>query len=371
MIPSADPRAGYLAHQAQIDEAVRGVMEAGRYILGPQVEQFEREFAQYLGVGHAIGVASGTDALHLALAALGITAAQQVITVSNTAVATVAAIELAGAQPLLVDVEPSSYLMDLNRLDQALQANRGKIGAIVPVHLYGNPVYMPSVMELAARNGIRVLEDCAQAHGATVAGKKVGAFGHAAAFSFYPTKNLAALGDGGAVVTNDPQIAQRCMSLRQYGWKQRYVSECKGMNSRLDEIQAAVLRVKLKYLDQENARRRQIAQSYANRLGGSSIGLPACAADAGHVYHQFVVRTPQRDALAKHLQNAGVSTQILYPVPIHQQPAYLGRVGVAPGGLEATEALARQILCLPIYPQLADAQVHQVAEAAATWAHHG
>jgi dTDP-4-amino-4,6-dideoxygalactose transaminase len=371
VIPSADPRASYLAHQAEIDAALRGVLEGGRYILGPQVEQFEREFAGYLGVAHAIGVASGTDALHLALRAVGIGPGDLVATVSNTAVATVAAIELAGAQPLLVDVELSSCLLDMNRLDEALGAYRGKIKAVVPVHLFGNPVNMPSLMSVATREGVRVVEDCAQAHGGAVAGKKVGGFGHAAAFSFYPTKNLGALGDGGAVVTNDAKVAEQCRRLRQYGWRERYISESTGINSRLDEVQAAVLRVKLKYLDRDNARRRQIAQAYSHRLAGGKLALPATTPDAAHVYHQYVVRTAQRDQLREHLQKAGVGTQVLYPVPIHQQPAYHGRIEIALQGLATTEALARQILCLPIYPQLEDAQVQHVADAAAQWAVHG
>lgn len=371
MIPSADPRASYLAHQAEIDAALRGVLESGRYILGPQVEAFERDFAGYLGATHAIGVASGTDALHLALRAVGIGPGDLVATVSNTAVATVVAIELAGAQALLVDIDPDTCLMDLDALDAALAANRGKIRAVVPVHLFGNPVNMPLLMNLAAREGLRVVEDCAQAHGAVVAGKKVGGFGHAAAFSFYPTKNLGAFGDGGAVVTSDPQIAEKCLRLRQYGWRERYVSQSRGINSRLDEMQAAVLQIKLKYLDHDNTRRRQIAQTYTRRVAGGKVALPATTPNAAHVYHQYVVRAPQRDSLRQYLESAGVGTQVLYPVPIHQQPAYQGRIGIATGGLAKTEALARQILCLPIFPQLEDAQVHQVADAVAQWGNHG
>jgi len=365
MIASADPRASYLAHQAEIEAALRSVLASGRYILGPQVEQFERQFATYLGVGHAIGVGSGTDALHLALRALAIGPGDCVITVSNTAVATVAAIELAGAQPVLIDVDPDTFLMDLNRLQDALKSPPGRVKAIIPVHLYGNAVDMPAVMELANRHDLRVVEDCAQAHGAMFADKKVGGFGHAAAFSFYPTKNLGGIGDGGAVVCNDAAIAQRCMLLRQYGWRERYISEVKGMNTRLDEIQAAVLAVKLGHLDKENARRRQISDVYTRSLAGTSVSAPHVPAGAFHVYHQYVVRSARREALGRRLESAGISTQILYPVPIHAQPAYKDHIAIAGGGLAVTESLARQILSLPIHPQLDDSEVARVAGVAA------
>jgi dTDP-4-amino-4,6-dideoxygalactose transaminase len=368
MIASADPRASYLAHQAEIDAALRSVLQSGRYILGPQVEKFENQFAAYLGVGHAIGVASGTDALHLALRALAIGPGDGVITVSNTAVATVAAIELAGARPVLIDIDPDTFLMDLNRLKDALKSPEGRVKAIIAVHLYGNPLDMPAIMELAKRHDLRVVEDCAQAHGAMFADKKVGGFGHAAAFSFYPTKNLAALGDGGAVVCNDPAVAQRCVQLRQYGWRERYISEFKGMNTRLDEVQAAVLAVKLRHLDKENARRRQIAEVYSRSLAGTSISVPQVPASGFHVYHQYVVRSARREALRQRLEAAGISTQILYPVPIHAQPAYKDHIAIAGGGLAVTESLAGQILCLPIHPQLEDSEVARVAGMAAEWA---
>jgi dTDP-4-amino-4,6-dideoxygalactose transaminase len=372
MIASADPRANYLSHQAEIDQALRTVLESGRYILGPQVEQFEREFAAYLGVGHAIGVGSGTDALHLALRALEIAPGDAVVTVSNTAVATIAAIELAGAQPVLIDVDPDTGLLDPNRLGDALKSLNGsarnaigRVKAVIPVHLFGNPVNMPAVMELARQYDLRVVEDCAQAHGAMYAGTKVGGFGHAAAFSFYPTKNLGGLGDGGAIVTNDPAVAQRCTLLRQYGWQERYISQLKGMNSRLDEIQAAVLRVKLRHLDPENARRRRIANTYTQQLAGTNLALPQAPAAAFHVYHQYVVRSSRRDALRRRLEVGGIATQILYPVPIHIQPAYLGQIPILGGELTVTENLAKQILSLPIHPQLDDSEVARVAGMAA------
>jgi dTDP-4-amino-4,6-dideoxygalactose transaminase len=245
-LPPADPGAGYAAHRTEIDEAIRKVLEGGRYILGEEVEAFEREFAAFVSAGHAIGAGSGTEALHLALRACGVERGDTVATVSHTAVATVAAIELAGAKPLLVDVDASTFTMDPDHLQQALErlSSRGqRAKALIPVHLYGLPCDMPRIMEIARIHGARVVEDCAQSHGAAIGARMTGTWGDAAAFSFYPTKNLGAFGDGGAVVTSDPQVASRAQLLRQYGWRRRYVSEVAGWNSRLDEMQASILRV--------------------------------------------------------------------------------------------------------------------------------
>lgn len=260
----ADPGANYRAHRAEIDVAIHRVLDSGWFILGREVASFEQEFALYLDARFAVGVASGTDALHLALRACGIGPGDVVLTVSHTAVATVAAIELAGAVPLLVDIDPLTFNIDAERVEDTLKSidrgdgpsPRGRVRAIIPVHLYGQPADMAAIIRVAARYGLKVIEDCAQAHGASIDGRKVGSWGNAAAFSFYPTKNLGALGDGGAIVTNDSEIADRVRLLREYGWRDRYVSSEVGMNSRLDEIQAAVLRVKLLNLDQENDRRR-------------------------------------------------------------------------------------------------------------------
>jgi dTDP-4-amino-4,6-dideoxygalactose transaminase len=373
-IPQTDPRANYLAHREEIDAAIAAVLEGGRYILGREVAAFEAEFATHIGIRHALGVASGTDALDLALRAVGIGTGDVVFTVSHTAVATVAAIERCGAVPVLVDIDPATYTMDPNHLegtvkalvDGRLSAVTGRPSAVVPVHLYGHPADMPAILEIAGCYNLRVIEDCAQAHGAVLRGHKVGTWGHLAAFSFYPTKNLGALGDGGAVVTDDTGLAERVRLLRQYGWRQRYVSEVAGSNSRLDELQAAILRVKLRYLDQENARRREIAQAYDRLLVDTGLGLPDCWPAAEHVYHQYVVRTLWRDALRVYLREHGVSTLIHYPQAVHQQPAYAGRL-LTNGCLPHSEQAAAQVLSLPMYPELTDAQVAQVAEAICHW----
>jgi len=361
-IPQTDPKAGYLAHQAEIDGALRRVLEGGWYILGPEVEAFETEFAAYIGAGHAIGVASGTDALELALRGCGIGPGHAVFTVSHTAVATVAAIERCGAEPVLVDIDPVTYTLDPNHLEHTLHHHQGqRPGTVVPVHLYGQPADMPAILDIARRYELRVIEDCAQSHGASLHGRETGAWGDAAAFSFYPTKNLGALGDGGAVVTNHSEIAERVRELRQYGWRQRYISAIPGINSRLDELQAAVLRVKLQYLDADNQRRRALVERYSRALVGEILGLPECRDDAEHVYHQFVIRAPERDRLQTYLKTCGIGTLIHYPQPVHCQPAYAGRL--IHGNLIHSEQAAARILSLPMYPELQDEQVMRVAVA--------
>ncbi len=366
-ISHADPRAGYLAHKEEIDAAIARALTSGRYILGPEVEAFEREWAAYLGATHAVGVGNGTDAIELALRALGIGIGDVVITTSNTAVATVAAIELAGASPLLVDVDDKTLTISPQHLQEALARHREKrLRAIIPVHLYGQPADLPAIMSLAAEHGLHVIEDCAQAHGAAIDGRKVGVFGDAAAFSFYPTKNLGALGDGGAIVCKDDKLAARLHSLRTYGWKERYISEEAGGNSRLDEIQAAVLRVKLRKLEMENARRIELAKHYHHSLGDLALRLPAVDPHAHHVYHQFVIRLPKRDQLREHLRAKGIETAVLYPMPIHEQPAYRGRISLA-APLPVTERAARELLCLPVHPWLRDQEVAQVIAEIRQW----
>ncbi|MBI5773344.1 MAG: DegT/DnrJ/EryC1/StrS family aminotransferase [Verrucomicrobia bacterium] len=352
-IPQTNPRAEYLACQAEIDAAVHRVMERGQYILGEEVSFFEKEFAAYLGAQHAVGVASGTDALHLALRAGGVGLGDEVITVSHTAVATVAAIVQAGAHPKLVDVDASTYTLDPAALAGAVTP---RTKAIVPVHLYGLPADMAAIMAFAKERGLLVIEDCAQAHGAecrlsqTSGWKKAGTFGDAAAFSFYPTKNLGAFGDGGGVVTNDAALADKVRLLREYGWQERYVSAVHGWNSRLDEIQAAILRVKLRQLDQWNAKRQKIADIYDRCLAGSAVVQPVRAADRAHVFHQYVVCVKNRDQIRRALADAGIGTGIHYPVPVHRQPAYraLGK-GV---NLPTTETRCAEILSLPMHPHL-------------------
>lgn len=370
IISPADPRAGYLARQPEIDAAVSHALTSGRYILGPEVDAFEREWAAYLGSAHAIGVGNGTDALELALRALQIGPGDSVITTANTAVATVAAIELAGASALLVDVDERTLTLSPARLEEALEQNRAaKIKAIIPVHLYGQPADMPAILALAQQHGLRVLEDCAQAHGAMIGERKVGTFGEAAAFSFYPTKNLAALGDGGAVVTANDSLGQQLRALRIYGWNERYISARAGMNTRLDEVQAAILRVQLPFLEADNARRAEIARQYQHSLGKfSRLTLPAPRAQERHVYHQYVIRLPGRDELREHLRRHEIEAAILYPSPIHRQPAYRDRIALA-GALPITEQAAQELLCLPVHPWLSDAEVARVSDAIIDWLH--
>ena len=364
----ANPKAGYLAHKAEIDGAIARVLESGQYILGGEVSAFEREWADYCGVAHAVGVGNGTDAIEIALRALGIGRGDSVITTSNTAVATVAAIERAGASALLVDVDENSLTLSPEGLEQALAEDREhRVKAIIPVHLYGQPADMPAILALARKHNLRVIEDCAQAHGAMIGDRKVATWGDVAAFSFYPTKNLAALGDGGAVVTNDEALATRVRELRTYGWRHRYISEEPGINSRLDEIQAAILRVQLRYLDEENARRAELARQYDHSLGPlTELRLPCPAAEARHVYHQYVIHSARRDALRDRLRHEHIETAILYPMPIHLQPAYRDRVPLS-GPLPVTERAANELLCLPIHPWLDDADVQRISSAIVQW----
>ena len=359
MILCANPHAQYRAHQREMDDAIRRVLDRGQYILGAEVQAFEQEFAAYLGVSHAVGVGSGTEALHLALVACGIGPGSEVITVAHTAVATVAAIELAGATPVLVDIEPDSFTLDPAKLKAALTP---RTKAIIPVHLYGQPADLDPIIALARAHGLRVIEDCAQAHGATYAGGRVGAKGDIGCFSFYPTKNLGALGDGGMAVTDNAELARQMRLLREYGWAERYVSHVRGWNSRLDEIQAAVLRVKLRYLDEDNRARARIAAAYAASLAGLGLVLPACRASATHVYHLYVVRSQYRDALRSSLRSQGVGTLVHYPVPVHLQPAYEGRLA-GREDLAETERAAHEVLSLPMYPQLTEADLLTVVKA--------
>jgi dTDP-4-amino-4,6-dideoxygalactose transaminase len=349
------PIAEYRAYRTAIDAAMLRVCESGNYILGPECAAFENEFAAWIGSANAIGVANGTDALVLALRALGIGAGDTVLTVSHTAVATVAAIELTGAEPLLVDIEPATFTLDPQKLADTIRANpQRRFKAVIPVHLYGQPADMPAILAIAQQHGLRVIEDCAQCHGATLGRKITGTFGDAATFSFYPTKNLGAIGDGGAVVTHDAAVAARVRELRQYGWKSRYISDTTGMNSRLDELQAAILRVKLPCLRADNQRRRDIAALYATHIANPEVTLPPVRAGAEHVYHQYIVRSTQRDALMAALKLHGVPTAIHYPQPVHTQPAYRNRVAIGAGGLAESERACREVLSLPMHPQITD-----------------
>ncbi|MEO6742103.1 MAG: DegT/DnrJ/EryC1/StrS family aminotransferase [Chthoniobacteraceae bacterium] len=365
------PIAEYRADKDAIDAAVLRVFESGHYILGPETSAFEKEFAAWVAGennAHAVGVANGTDALVLAMRALGIGAGDTVLTVSHTAVATVAAIELTGAEPLLVDIDPGTFTLDPQKLADTIRAHpQRNFKAVIPVHLYGQAADMPAIMGLARQHGLRVIEDCAQSHGAAIAGKTTGTFGDAATFSFYPTKNLGAIGDGGAVFTHDAAIATRVHELRQYGWKSRYISDTTGMNSRLDELQAAILRAKLPHLSADNQRRRDLAALYAKHIRNSAVTLPPVRAGAEHVYHQYVVRSPHRDALMAALKTQGVPTAIHYPQPVHTQPAYLGRVAIGASGLGESERACREVLSLPMHPQITDDAALFAAEKISQW----
>ena len=369
MIANADPKANLAACAEEVRTAIERVIASGRYILGPEVAAFEREFAAWLGPRHCVAVANGTDALELALRAAGVGPGAGVVVPANTVSATAAAVLAAGAQPVLCDVDPNSLCLSPARLEELLESPAGAgIRAVVPVHLYGHPCAMVEIAALAAARELIVVEDCAQAHGAAVEKRKVGTWGHAAAFSFYPTKNLAALGDGGAVVTNDPELACRVGALRQYGWQDRYVSAgAGGRNSRLDEIQAAILRVRLRYLDGENQRRRELAARYAAAFGAEVLTLPAAANNGTQpVFHQYAIRTPGRDGLRAWLEKRGVLAQVLYPVPLHRQPAF---AAYAPRGLSLVESerCCAEVLCLPVHPALTDADVDLIATHVAGW----
>jgi len=363
MIICANPGLQYLERKNKIDDAVMRVFEKGRYVLGEEVKAFEAEFSAYVGVKHGVGVGSGTDALHLALIAGGIEPGDEVITVSHTAVATISAIEQAGAMPVMVDIEPDYYTIDPHKISRAITP---RTKAIIPVHIYGQPADMDPILEIAEKYRLRVIEDCAQAHGAMYKGKRVGSFGDLSCFSFYPTKNLGAMGDGGMIVTNNSDLAHGVLLLREYGWAERYISHFPGYNSRLDEVQAAVLRVKLPYLDQDNAARARIAAMYQAGLSSSDMILPCCRKDTFHACHLYVVRTSQRDALKEHLRDKGIDALIHYPVPVHLQPAYQGRLRPE-GSLLESELAATQVLSLPIYPELNRKDVQAVIDAVSTF----
>jgi dTDP-4-amino-4,6-dideoxygalactose transaminase len=364
MLHVANPQAQYSARQEEIDAAIRRVLDAGRYILGAEVAAFEAEFAEFVGVRHAIGVGSGTDALWLAIAAAAIGPGDEVITVAHTAVATVAAIERSGASPVLVDIDPGTYTLDASRLEAVLTP---RTRAILPVHLYGQAADMGRILDFARQHDLRVIEDCAQAHGATYQGRNVGALGHAGCFSFYPTKNLGAIGDGGMLVTDDPEFARRVRLLREYGWAERYVSHIPGWNSRLDELQAAILRVKLPHLDEDNAARCRLAERYHRALGPLGVTIPLARREASHVYHLYVIRARHRERLQSYLADRGISTLVHYPVPVHLQPAYAHRV-LGADRLPETERAAQEVLSLPLYPELGEDEVDRVIEAITDYA---
>jgi len=349
-IPMVDLQAQYARIKGEVDAAVARVIESAHFIKGEDCALFEREFAAYCGAAHAVGVANGTDALVVALRAYGVAAGDEVVTVANTFIATGEAILLNGARPVFVDVDPATFTMDASLVEKAITP-RTKV--ILPVHLYGHPADMGPINAVAARHGIPVLEDAAQAHGAETEGRRAGTLGHAACFSFYPGKNLGAYGDAGCVVTNDREFAARVRQIANHGGgANKYDNVVVGMNSRLDSVQAAVLRVKLGHLEQWNAERRERVRAYAEALADvPGIVVPRERAGARSAWHLFTVRATDRDGLQKQLAAQGISTAVHYPRPIHLQPA-MAAAGGRPGDLPVSERLSREVLSLPLYPEL-------------------
>lgn len=371
-IPFGDLSRQHTAIRTDLEAAVSRVLASGWYILGAEVTAFEQEFAAYCGVNYCVGVASGADALYLALAALDIGPDDEVITVANACTYQVAAILQTGARPVLVDIHPATHNLDPDALTAAITP---RTRAIMPVHLYGRMAAMPAITAIAAQHHLAIVEDAAQAHGAwlpdaTGSPRRAGAWGTCGCFSFYPTKNLGAVGDGGAVVTQDAALADRLRRLRQYGWNSKYItSECGGRNSRLDELQAALLRVKLPFLEAWNAARRERAAWYAELLASTPLELPPD--EPGHVYHLYVIATDQRDDLRAFLTAAGIGSDIHYPLPTHLQPAYgAGRTSMHPqqsGTLPHTERQVQRILSLPLYPELTRTEIERITEAIRAW----
>lgn len=356
MVPFVELQSQFRQIEGEIRAAIDRVLDRSWYILGEEGASFEREFAAFVGTAHAVGVGSGTEAIHLALRAAGVGLGDEVITVANTCVPTVAGIGATGATPVLVDAHPDTLTLDPQRLPAALSP---RTRAIVPVHLYGHPCDMDPIMAFADAHGLMVIEDCAQAHGSRYYNRPCGTLGHLGAFSFYSSKNLGAMGDAGAVTTKDPDLAGRVRKLRNYGEETRYYHTLEGCNSRLDELQAAILRVKLPHLAAWNADRRHWAARYRAGLSGLPLELPPAAPWAESNIHLFPIRTPRRDALQQHLRDAGIQTLMHYPIPIHLQPAY-ARLGYRPGQFPVSEAACDAVLSLPLYPELTEVLVDEV-----------
>ena len=365
-IPIAAPGRSYQAQKDDITAAISSVLEEGRYILGPASELFENSFSKWVETSYGIAVASGTDAISLALRSCGILRGDGVLTVANTAGATIAAIEAIGAVPILADIHEKTMNICTHSAEEALSKWKDTypIRAIIPVHMYGHSANMNDVMELARKYDLIVVEDGSQAHGATWNRQKVGSFGHAAAFSFYPTKNLGAYGDAGMLVTKSESIATQAKELRQYGWRKRHVSYHQATNSRMDDIQAAILSIRLQSLEQETKRRREIAERYTDALKDhNDFRSPHICEEAEHVFHQYVIRHPNRDAVAKHLDEAGIDTAVLYPVPIHQQPIWRNVPKAKDSGLGVCESVSKQILSIPVHPFLNDLEIERILAA--------
>jgi dTDP-4-amino-4,6-dideoxygalactose transaminase len=358
-VPFLELKSAYEELKPEIDTAIARVLDSGRYIGGAEVESFEREFADYCGVSECVGVGNGLDALHLAIKAFDIGPGDEVILCSHGFIATDLAVSLAGATPVLVEPNPATRNLDPERIAVAVTS---RTKAILPTHLYGFPADIDPILQVAEKHDLIVIEDAAQAHGASYKGRRIGGHGHAVAWSFYPTKNLGALGDGGAVTTNDPEIATRIRQLGNYGSVRKYVHKVRGVNSRLDPLQAAVLRVKLKYLDEWNARRAAIAERYLSAFADLPIGLPQVPNWASPAWHLFVITVPDREAIADKLAADGIETLIHYPLPAHRQAAY-AELNFGAGSFPIAERLADEVLSLPIGPHMSDDQVEAVIAA--------
>jgi len=341
----------------EINAAIKRVLRSGKFLMGKEVETFENEFSASIGGKYGVGVNSGTDALKIGLKALGVSRGDEVITVSNTATPTVSAIRETGATPVFVDID-EFYLMDIKKLEATVTS---KTKVILPVHLYGQPADMETIMKIAGKHGLKVVEDCAQGTGATIGEKRAGSFGDVACFSFYPTKNLGALGDGGMIVTNDKNIAEVCRGLRMYGMAGSYYANFEGYNSRLDELQAAILRAKLPHLASYNKRRREIARRYIGEIKNPHVEVPKTKAGASHIFHLFVIKVDAREKFLEHLKANGIGFGIHYPSPVHLQKAY-DFLGYKEGSLPETEAAAKKIVSLPIFPELTDKEVSYMVE---------
>jgi dTDP-4-amino-4,6-dideoxygalactose transaminase len=363
MVPFVDLKVQYLAIKSEIDAAVLGVLESTQFVLGKEVAAFEELFGAYTATSHVMGVNTGTSALHLALLAAGIGRGDEVITTPFTFIATVSAIDYTGATPVFVDIDPATFTIDPAKIEAAITP---RTKAILPVHLYGQPADMDPIMEIARRHGLAVIEDAAQAHGAEYKGRRVGSIGDLGCFSFYPGKNLGAYGEGGAVTTNNPELARTVRVLRDWGAERRYHHDLKGFNYRLEGVQGAVLRVKMKYIEGWTEARRAVAARYDAQLAGSGIRTPAPAADRRHVYHIYAVRDAQRDTLQTYLHDHGVSTGIHYPIPVHLQRAF-AELGHKEGDFPHSEAASREVLSIPMYPELPQDQQDLVIAALKAW----
>lgn len=358
-ISLVDLRLQYRLLRDEIDEAMRNVVESSDFILGRDVREFEREFGEFLGIKHCIGVASGTDALLMVLKSLNIGPGDEVIVPAHTFVATAFAVSLAGARPVFADVKEDDYTIDPEQVETLIST---RTRAVIPVHIYGHVADMERLLDTGLRNGLSVIEDACQAHGARFKGQRAGSFGVASAFSFYPGKNLGCFGDGGLVASNNLEIARSVQLLRNYGQIEKYHHELIGQNSRLDTLQAAVLRVKLRRLENWNDQRRRIADLYREALSEVPVALPRCLPTVEHVYHLFVIRSPKRSALLSHLHSQGISGGVHYPVPLHLQKPYQ-KLGYKAGQLPVSERVCSEVLSLPIYPEMTESQVLAVAEA--------